>query len=236
MRIAAPCRYDMALMGGVLLKLREQLNTSSAHEAWIVGAAKAGAVLGTYLGGAAMYRYGRRATIGRNSAFFIVGPLLMAAAGGVAQLVAGRLVIGLGIGVSAVVIPAYLGEMAPPVLRGLIVASYEGMLCVGMLAALLVDAVLEVRCMGGNMARYRTLADAFLSALCFVLLGQHFVVSTPQCATTLATAMTLSPQACSDTEPLTQAAHAGFAGQLAVDGQRARRAGAGARIRAVHPC
>lgn len=137
--------YDMALMGGVLLKLHEQLHTSGPHEAWIVGAAKAGAVLGTYLGGAAMYKYGRRATIGRNCVFFVAGPLLMSAAAGVAQLVAGRLVIGLGIGVSAVVIPAYLGEMAPPALRGLVVASYEGMLCIGMLAAILVDAILDVR-------------------------------------------------------------------------------------------
>ncbi len=38
---------------------------------------------------------------------------------------AGRLLVGLGIGVSAVVVPAYLGEVAPPQARGTIVEMYE---------------------------------------------------------------------------------------------------------------
>ena len=57
-------------------------------------------------------------------------------------LVVGRLLTGLGIGVSAVVVPAYLGEVAPAKIRGRIVECYELMLCLGMLAAMLVDAAL----------------------------------------------------------------------------------------------
>lgn len=68
---------------------------------------------------------------------------MMAAAGGVSALIAGRFVIGVGIGVSAVVAPAYLGEMAPSRIRGAVVMIYEVMLCVGMLAAVLVDSALE---------------------------------------------------------------------------------------------
>ena len=92
-----------------------------------------------------MYKYGRVRTVGASSLFFIAGPLLMAFATSIAQLVLGRLVIGLGIGVSAVVIPAYLAEMAPPALRGAAVVTYEAMLCGGMVASILVDAALEVR-------------------------------------------------------------------------------------------
>lgn len=55
----------------------------------------------------------------------------MAAANGVAALIAGRLVVGIGIGISAVVTPAYLGEMAPSRVRGAVVMTYEVMLCVG---------------------------------------------------------------------------------------------------------
>jgi Sugar (and other) transporter len=40
-------------------------------------------------------------------------------------LVLGRLLVGLGIGVSAVVVPAYLGEVAPAPARGTIVELYE---------------------------------------------------------------------------------------------------------------
>ena len=41
------------------------------------------------------------------------------------------------------VVPAYLGEVAPAALRGRIVEAYEVMLCLGMLSAMLVDAALQ---------------------------------------------------------------------------------------------
>ena len=50
-----------------------------------------------------MLDVGRKRAIAWNSVFFIVGPLMMAGAGGPALLSAGRFVIGLGVGVSAVV-------------------------------------------------------------------------------------------------------------------------------------
>jgi MFS family permease len=40
-------------------------------------------------------------------------------------LVVGRLLVGVGIGISAVVVPAYLGEVAPAEARGRIVEVYE---------------------------------------------------------------------------------------------------------------
>lgn len=49
----------------------------------------------------------------------------------------------MGIGVSAVVVPAYLGEVAPARLRGRIVEAYEVLLCIGMLMAMLIDAALQ---------------------------------------------------------------------------------------------
>lgn len=40
-------------------------------------------------------------------------------------LVAGRLLVGLGIGASAIVVPAYLAEIAPAKSRGMVVQMYE---------------------------------------------------------------------------------------------------------------
>ena len=57
-------------------------------------------------------------------------------------LIAGRLLIGMGIGISAVVVPAYLGELSPAKVRGRIVEVYEVLLCIGMLAAVLADVAL----------------------------------------------------------------------------------------------
>lgn len=40
-------------------------------------------------------------------------------------LIAGRLVVGLGVGASAIVVPAYLAEIAPTKHRGAVVQTYE---------------------------------------------------------------------------------------------------------------
>lgn len=70
--------------GGALLSIQEDFGVGEGVSEVIVGAAKLGAVCGTFLGGALMLYYGRRVAIAVDSAFFITGPLLMSAAQGVA--------------------------------------------------------------------------------------------------------------------------------------------------------
>lgn len=138
------CSYDLGLIGGAILVIRNEFGTSKIEDAFIVGAAKVGAFVGVFLGGAYMYRYGRKAAILADSIFFAIGPLVMAGAMSVAMLVLGRFLVGMGIGFSAVVVPAYLGEVAQPNMRGSVVTLYELMLCVGMVLSSLADAALEV--------------------------------------------------------------------------------------------
>eukprot|EP00891_Asterochloris_glomerata_P006599 jgi/Astpho2/6599/fgenesh1_pm.00101_%23_4_t len=134
--------YDLALIGGALGHIRAEFHLSEVMVEMVVGAAKIGAVFGTFLGGAMMLYYGRRKTIGIDSLFYMTGPIIMAASWDVTGLVIGRFVLGIGIGISAVVVPTYLGEVAPARLRGRMVELYEVMLCAGMLGALLADVAL----------------------------------------------------------------------------------------------
>ena len=66
-----------------------------------------------------------------------------ASAASIPALVVGRLLVGLGVGASAVVVPAYAAEMAPAERRGAVVVVYELMLCFGMIAASLADFALR---------------------------------------------------------------------------------------------
>ncbi len=85
--LAASCHgtgYDLGLIGGALLNIRDQFGIGDWAAEAIVSAAKCGAFVGTFLGGAAMLKFGRRKTIALDSLFFIAGPLIMACSMGVA--------------------------------------------------------------------------------------------------------------------------------------------------------
>ena len=137
--------YDLGLIGGALGELREAFGASDAALGAVVAGAKVGSVFGAFVGGGVMWARGRRAAMGAAAIFFVLGPLMMAAAGNITTLFLGRVVVGLGVGCSAVAVPAYLGEISPPARRGQVVELFEAMLCVGMLASMLVDILLEGR-------------------------------------------------------------------------------------------
>lgn len=134
--------YDLGLIGGALFNIRDEFQLSQLEEEWVVGSAKIGAFFGTFLGGAMMLHYGRRKTIAIDSLFYMAGPLIMAFAYSMTTLVLGRFMVGIGIGISAVVVPVYLGEVAPAQVRGRLVLLYELLLCGGMLCSLLADVAL----------------------------------------------------------------------------------------------
>eukprot|EP00879_Flechtneria_rotunda_P018505 GHRR01019417.1.p1 GENE.GHRR01019417.1~~GHRR01019417.1.p1 ORF type:complete len:197 (+),score=47.52 GHRR01019417.1:721-1311(+) len=120
------CRYDLGLIGGAMLGISQAFNiTNNSTKETIVGAAKFGAFFGTFIGGVLMLRYGRRFALAFEALFFVTGPIVMAAANGPGALVVGRLLVGLGIGASAIVVPTYLAEIAPAAKRGAVVQTYE---------------------------------------------------------------------------------------------------------------
>lgn len=136
--------YDLGLIAGALPLIRDDLDVSEGLEELIVSMAKLGAVFGTLIGATLMKLHGRRKALIWDVVFFLIGPFLMVVyPSGVALLVVGRFVLGLGIGVSASVSPAYLGEISPSPYRGRIVGLYEFMLCFGMLSAAIVNGLID---------------------------------------------------------------------------------------------
>ena len=167
--------YDLGLIAGARVYMEASLHLRESSEEVIVGMAKLGAVFGTFVGGALMQDVGRRRAIAWNSVFFLLGPLIMAAASGPAALSLGRFVVGLGVGASAVVVPAYVAEMSPPERRGAVVITYELMLCLGMIASGLVDFAL--RDAPGN---WRLMVAAPVVPAVGVLVGARLLPESPR--------------------------------------------------------
>eukprot|EP00596_Hydrurales_sp_CCMP1899_P000568 CAMPEP_0119035618 /NCGR_PEP_ID=MMETSP1177-20130426/2755_1 /TAXON_ID=2985 /ORGANISM="Ochromonas sp, Strain CCMP1899" /LENGTH=563 /DNA_ID=CAMNT_0006994141 /DNA_START=164 /DNA_END=1855 /DNA_ORIENTATION=+ len=86
---------------------------SIAVSAFAIGG-PGGAVLGGYLAN----KRGRSGAMMVNTWIFFVGGMMMTLAPNVYWLIPARLIVGFASGLASVVVPVYLGEIAPPTLRG----------------------------------------------------------------------------------------------------------------------
>jgi SP family myo-inositol transporter-like MFS transporter 13 len=66
--------------------------------------------------------YGGKGTIMLSDAVFVAGALRMSLANSIAVLIIGRFIAGIGIGISAMIVPVYIGESAPKENRGALIA------------------------------------------------------------------------------------------------------------------
>jgi len=101
-----------------------------------------GTVLGSLLGGWPADRFGRKATLLWIGVLYLLGAVGSALAPNVAVFVAARVVGGLGIGISTVVAPMYIAEIAPPKQRGRLAGMFQFNIVFGILIAFVSNALL----------------------------------------------------------------------------------------------
>ena len=109
----------------------------------LVSVTVGGAALSTLLSGVPMQTHGRRPLIALASAAYAGGSLALALAPGFWSLLAGRLALGLGVGLSSVAVPVYLAEVAPPKHRGRVVACYTLSVVAGQVLACVVNVACD---------------------------------------------------------------------------------------------
>jgi SP family facilitated glucose transporter-like MFS transporter 3 len=100
-----------------------------------VGALAIGAPLGAIFGGTISDLYGRRMTLVLDAIIFLVGGLIQTFAPNLFVLICARFVIGIASGLATVLTPIYLGELAPPSLRGALGTTNHFALVIGILCA-----------------------------------------------------------------------------------------------------
>lgn len=108
---------------------------STLQWSFAVSAFAVGGPFGSVFGGVLANQWGRRGAMMVNVWVFLVGGVLMTVALNIGQLILARFIIGFASGVSSVVVPVYLGEIAPPTLRGTLGTCTQFALVVGILAS-----------------------------------------------------------------------------------------------------
>jgi MFS family permease len=85
----------------------------------------AGSVVGALFAGHLSDRFGRRDTIAFSTSFWIVGTIVQVTTKGVGQLIAGRILNGVTVGITSSQVPVYLAEISKKNKRGQIVVIQQ---------------------------------------------------------------------------------------------------------------
>src|SRR5262245_36945572 len=135
--------YDQGVISGALGDITATFNLSTFMQEVVTSWVTLGALVGALIAGGMADKYGRTRTLVIAGVLFAIGALLESAAQGTGVLVAGRFVVGFGVGVASVAAPLYAAEMAPTKTRGRFISTYQLAITIGILVADIVDALLS---------------------------------------------------------------------------------------------
>nr|CAB3451936.1 unnamed protein product [Digitaria exilis]CAB3455691.1 unnamed protein product [Digitaria exilis] len=134
--------YDTGVISGALLYIRDDFSSVDRNtwlQEMIVSMAVAGAIIGAAIGGWTTDRFGRRTSILVADFLFFAGAVVMASAMGPAQLVVGRVFVGLGVGMASMTSPLYISEASPARIRGALVSTNGFLITGGQFLAYLIN-------------------------------------------------------------------------------------------------
>ncbi|KAF9435043.1 myo-inositol transporter [Entomortierella beljakovae] len=134
--------YDTGVVAGALLPIKEEFGLTSQEQEFVVGGTTLGAIIGGLLAGALSDMVGRKPVTLLSSVIFVVGAGLMTFAHKFWLLLLGRVVVGVGVGLAALVVPLYIGELAPSAYRGRLVTVNVLLITGGQLVAYIVSSAL----------------------------------------------------------------------------------------------
>lgn len=132
--------YDTAVISGAVEPLRQHFSLDPLALGWVVGSALVGCVVGAALAGKLTDTLGRRAVLWLSGVLFMSSGIWCYLSSSIGQLVAARILGGLGVGVASLLVPVYIAELSPPRSRGALVSVNQVAILTGMVLSYLVNA------------------------------------------------------------------------------------------------
>jgi SP family arabinose:H+ symporter-like MFS transporter len=127
--------YDLAIVCGANLYLKEVFHLSSAAFGFATGSAALGCIIGPFLGAWLCDALGRNRTMMVACALLGIGSIMTAIPRDIATFNIFRIVGGIGVGLCSLASPMYISEVSPPRMRGGLGFMYQLAIVVGSVAA-----------------------------------------------------------------------------------------------------
>lgn len=169
--------YHLGVVNGSLEYLAKDLGIveNTALQGWVVSTLLAGATVGSFTGGTLADKFGRTRTFQLDAIPLTIGALLCATAQSVHTMIIGRLLAGIGIGISSAIVPLYISEISPTEIRGALGSINQLFICIGILLALVAGLPLA-----GNPIWWRTMFGISAVPAVLLALGMAFSPESPR--------------------------------------------------------
>jgi sugar porter (SP) family MFS transporter len=130
--------YDTGVVSGALLYVKKSFGLSSFQQELVTSLLLVGCMIGALTAGRIADKVGRKLTVLGTAIVFIIGVLLAAFTPTYGVLLVARVVIGLAVGTSSMIVPLYIGEVVPPRSRGALVSLNQLAITIGILTSYLI--------------------------------------------------------------------------------------------------
>ena len=134
--------YDTGVISGALLFLKKDFALSPLLQGGVTSAVLAGAAVGAGFSGRLADHFGRRRMVISVAVLFFIASLMTGLAPNILSLIAGRILVGLAIGMCSYIGPLYISEISPAHSRGALVSLNQLLITVGILVSYLADYLL----------------------------------------------------------------------------------------------
>lgn len=135
--------FDTVVISGAEQTIQSLWKLSPAMHGFAMASALYGTVLGSLLGSWPTDKFGRKATLTAIGVLYVLSAIGCGFAWDVYSFIAARFIGGIGIGVSTVVAPLYISEIAPPAYRGRLAGMFQFNIVFGIIMAFLSNYLLK---------------------------------------------------------------------------------------------
>ncbi|KAK1568303.1 hypothetical protein Q3G72_022847 [Acer saccharum] len=169
--------YHIGVMNGPIVSVARELGFEGNPilEGLVVSIFIAGAFIGSISSGSIVDKLGCRRTFQIDAIPLILGAIISAQAHSLDEMLLGRFLVGIGIGVNTVLVPIYVSEVAPTKYRGSLGTVCQLGTCLGIIASLFLGIPAEHDPHWWRTMLYIASLPAFVVAL-----GMQFAVESPR--------------------------------------------------------
>jgi sugar porter (SP) family MFS transporter len=171
--------FETGVINGAIFYVAQHFGLSPAMKGFAVSIALIGCVIGALFIGKPADLYGRRYILKYMALFFLISMLLTGLATNFLMFIVGRFIGGLAVGGASVVTPMYISEIAPPKIRGRLVATAQFAIVLGILVSFFSNFLIDsIGGAGENKWRWMFLFGVAPSTVFYALL--FFIPRSPR--------------------------------------------------------